>query len=67
MEKETISIAYGKDGLCELCGKNDDLRPYGAGGEWICFKCGMKNKEKTIDKFYEILGRGGIIVVGARK
>lgn len=32
---------------CELCGKEDELRPYGPDGERICFECGMKDKETT--------------------
>ena len=33
--------------VCEFCGKYDELRPYGASGERICFECGMKNKAMT--------------------
>ncbi len=35
------------EGGCELCGKPDELRPYGPKGEWICFDCGMKDKTTT--------------------
>ena len=30
---------------CELCGKFDELRPYGPNGESVCFDCGMKDEE----------------------
>ena len=30
--------------VCDLCGKVAELRPYGPGGENVCFACGMKNK-----------------------
>jgi hypothetical protein len=32
---------------CELCGKRDELRPFGPHGESICFECGMKDPETT--------------------
>ena len=35
------------EGRCQLCGADDELRPYGPKGEWICFGCGMKNKTTT--------------------
>jgi hypothetical protein len=34
--------------VCELCGKFDELRPYGPNGERICFECGMKDKATTL-------------------
>ena len=39
------------DAKCELCGKIDELRPYGPNGEKICFDCGMKDKERTFQQF----------------
>ena len=38
------SIAVEPDGKCELCGKTEELRPYGPNGERVCFECGMKNE-----------------------
>ena len=32
---------------CELCGKFEELRPYGPNGERICFDCGQKDKKTT--------------------
>ncbi len=44
---------------CELCGKIDELRPYGLNGENICFECGMKDEETTIRRFRQhLLGEG---------
>lgn len=43
------------EGVCELCGKTAELRPYGEHGERICFECAMKNKETTDRKFREII------------
>ncbi len=28
---------------CQMCGKVDELRPYGPNGEEVCFDCGMKD------------------------
>jgi hypothetical protein len=42
------------DAKCELCGKVEELRPYGPNGENICFDCGMKDEETTEKQF---LGR----------
>lgn len=43
------------DGKCELCGDKSDLRPYGVLGEWICFKCGMKDEATTGKRFMQIV------------
>lgn len=39
------------DGKCELCGAEEELRPYGPKGEKVCFKCGMKNPEAAARQF----------------
>ncbi len=39
---------------CDLCGKIDELRPYGANGEKICFECGMKDEETTRKMFRKV-------------
>lgn len=45
--------------LCELCGKVEELRPYGANGEYICFDCGMKDEEMTKRRFSQhVFGEG---------
>ena len=38
-------ISDEKDRVCELCGETDECRPYGPKGEWVCFDCGMKDKD----------------------
>ena len=40
-------IAPEAEDVCEMCGKVDELRPYGPNYERICFDCGMKNEELT--------------------
>jgi hypothetical protein len=39
------------DGLCELCGVKDELRPYGPGGMNVCFDCGMKDPDEVARQF----------------
>lgn len=46
-----IILEQEPEGKCELCGKIDELRPYGKNNEKICFECGMKNEEVTKRKF----------------
>lgn len=46
-----VFIEPTPDAKCELCGKIDELRPYGPKGENICFDCGMKNEEATSAAF----------------
>ncbi len=36
---------------CELCGKIDELRPYGPRGERVCFDCGMKDEDAAKRQF----------------
>ena len=43
------------DGKCELCGADEELRPYGPNNENICFDCGMKDEATTSKKFKEML------------
>lgn len=50
-----IIIEPTADSKCEICGKVDELRPYGANGENICFECGMKDEEVTNKKLEECL------------
>jgi len=38
-------IAEEKPRQCDLCGKIDELRPYGPNGECVCYECGMKDLE----------------------
>lgn len=42
-----IVIKKEPDDICDLCGKKDEVRPYGPNGELICYDCGMKNPEVT--------------------
>lgn len=50
-----VVIKGEPDGKCELCGKIDELRPYGPNNEMICFECGMKDEATTESKMEEHL------------
>lgn len=45
---------------CELCGSEDELRPYGDGGKWICFECMLKDEETVEKNFGRILNGNDI-------
>lgn len=47
--------AHAFDGVCEMCGVVDELRPYGPNNESICFDCAMKDEATTMIKFREFL------------
>lgn len=40
-------IAEEPPQACELCGKIEECRPYGANDEQVCFECAMKDEETT--------------------
>ena len=48
-------IATEPDGVCELCGKTAETRPYGPRGERICYECGQKDKATTERQMKRIL------------
>lgn len=48
---------------CEVCGKVEELRPYGKNGAWVCFACGMGDEEEAKRQFSQRLGDGPLIVV----
>jgi hypothetical protein len=56
----TIVICPEPDAVCEMCGKTDELRPYGPRGERICFDCGQKNPEVTERQMDRFLFGGNI-------
>jgi len=42
-----VTLEGEPDGICDICGKKAELRPYGKSGENICFECGMKDEKTT--------------------
>lgn len=53
-----IVISHRPPEACQLCGAVEELRPYGPKGEWVCFKCGMKDKVAAKRMFVRRLERG---------
>ncbi len=49
-------IEQEKPDTCEMCGKTEELRPYGPKGERVCFDCGMKNPEAVFKRAWRHLG-----------
>lgn len=39
---------------CQMCGAMAELRPYGPGGLYVCFDCGMKSP-KTAETMLDML------------
>jgi len=40
---------------CDLCGKVDELRPYGPNGSVICFDCAMEDQAGTEARMAHVL------------
>lgn len=51
---------------CEMCGKTEELRPYGPKGEWVCFDCGMKDEESAKIQFNKLFDNNDLIVIQNR-
>ena len=55
-----VFIEAQEDDICEMCGKVDELRPYGpkkANGVRmnVCFECAMKDEADASRAFSEVL------------
>lgn len=37
--------------ICTECKQDEDCRPYGHNGAYICFECAMKDEERTNRNF----------------
>lgn len=44
----------GTPAKCEMCGKVEELRPYGPNGESVCFVCAMKDEEAAERQFKKL-------------
>lgn len=50
---------------CSDCGKEEELRPYGKDGAWVCFACAMKDEAEAHRQFEkQFLNQPGILVLG---
>ena len=62
-----ITYIRPSDGKCQDCGKVSELRPYGKGGMFVCFKCAMKDEDEAKQRFGAILDGSDVVVIDARK
>jgi len=53
---------------CATCGKDEDCRPYGRNGAWICFRCAMATPESKLTAATQFKGQldacGGTAIIG---
>lgn len=63
-----MRVAYIRpaDGKCQLCGQEEELRPYGPGGAFVCFDCGMENREEAERRFAAILDGHDVVIIDDR-
>lgn len=52
---ETLFIEAERKQTCELCGAEDETRPYGPKGEQVCFECAMKDEPAAKRAFLQRL------------
>ena len=55
------------DGKCQDCGNVAELRPYGKGGKFVCFKCAMKDEPEMKRQFNQLTNRADVVIIDARK
>jgi hypothetical protein len=55
---DTVVIANEPAAACELCGKVDQLRPYGPNGERVCFECMMQDEASARAQFIKRFAHG---------
>lgn len=46
---------------CEMCGQDDELRPYGPGGIWVCFECAMLDEAEAERQFEKVLNAKRVV------
>lgn len=52
---------------CQICGEKAELRPYGKGGKWVCFDCGMTDEPEARRQFRDQFAtKAGTVVLGIR-
>lgn len=62
-----LSIPDDCNGKCELCGKTADVRPYGPGGKFVCFPCGMKDEDEAKRQFYKLMEGHDAVIIGGEQ
>jgi len=65
MNEQHINIVPTPVDKCSMCGKEEELRPYGKNSAWVCFDCAMLDEEEAKKQFAEqFLNKPGITVIG---
>lgn len=57
-----LTILSQTPAVCELCGKKEEVRPYGPGGKFVCFDCGMKDEAEAKRQFAALLDAGNVVI-----
>lgn len=52
-------------GECEMCGRTDELRPYGPEGEHVCFDCAMKDRAAAERQLAKLLDGASVVTAPA--
>lgn len=55
-EGNIVVICGEEDRECEVCGKQDETRPYGPDGKRICYDCGMKDENTKARMLHVLFG-----------
>ena len=60
---EILVIDESKHRKCEMCGKVEELRPYGPGGISVCFDCAMKDEDEAKRQFGRLIKGKDLVVI----
>jgi hypothetical protein len=61
--KKIVMIDGTHPAKCELCGKIEELRPYGPNGEAVCFDCAMKDEPAARRAFDKLTKDASMIII----
>ena len=53
-------------GECQMCHNTGELRPYGKGGAWVCFDCGMQDEAEARRRFGDLINEKSVTVIDVR-
>jgi len=58
-----VTMIHPKVAACDLCGKVEELRPYGPNGESVCFDCAMKDEEAAKRQLAKLLSGQDVFII----
>lgn len=56
---DIVHVEEEAPAVCEMCGKTDELRPYGPNGMRVCFDCAMKDPKEARRQFEALINGEG--------